>query len=111
MVECGWLPLSGVGRREDGWDEVFELRGEDGLAKLYTTWWSRPEEERPVAELWYEPTKTRESFNAGFVDYFTGEYELIEKGLTGQQVPLATAEEACKVDELIEGVFEAAKVQ
>lgn len=110
MVECGWLPLSGVGRRENGWDEVLELRGDEGLARLFTTWWSRPESEVPVAELWHEPTKTRESYNAGSVDYFVREYELIEQALAGKTVPLATVEEACRVDELIEGVFKTAGV-
>jgi len=111
IVECGWLPLSGVGRRENGWDEVLELRGDEGLAKLYTTWWARPESEVPIAELWHEPSKTREEANLGSVDYFARQYELIEKALAGESVPLATVEDACRVDELIENIFDAAGVK
>jgi len=111
MVECGWLPLSGVGRRENGWDEVLELRGDEGLAKLYTTWWARPESEVPVAELWHEPGRTREQYNAGSVDNFVRQYELIEQALAGASVPLATAEDGCRADELIEDIFNAAGVE
>jgi len=108
-VECGWLPLTGVGRRENGWDEVLELRGDDGLARLFTTWWDRPETESPVADLWHEPTRQTETFNAGPVDYFAKEYELIALALQGQKVPLATVTEAAAVDTLISDVFAAAK--
>jgi len=108
MVECGWVPLHGVGRREDGFDEFVELRGDEGLAKVYTTMWYRPEHESPVAELWYEPTSTREKFNAGSVNYFVRQIEYIERALAGKSVPLATAEEACHVDELMDAMYEAA---
>jgi predicted dehydrogenase len=110
MVECGWLPLSGVGRRENGWDEVLEFRGDEGLAKLFTCWWARPESEVPVAELWHEPSKTREECNLGSVDYFNSQYELIEQALGGKSVPLATVEDGCRVDELIDGIFDAAGI-
>jgi len=108
-VECGWLPLSGVGRRENGWDELLELRGDAGLATLHTTWWERPQFESPVAEIWDEALRTRESFNAGMIDNFEEEYRLIRAALSGEDVPLATAEEACAVDTLIDDIFAAAR--
>jgi len=108
-LECGWLPLFGVGKRENGWDELLELRGEAGLSTLHTTLWERPQFESPVAELWDESIKTKESFNAGMVDNFQEEYRLIEKALSGETVPLATAEEAFAVDQLIDDIFAAAK--
>lgn len=109
IIECGWLPLSGVGRRENGWDEVVELRGDEGLARIYSTWWDRPEIETPVAELWNENTRQNEQFNAGSVDYFAKQYELIGRSLAGEQVPLATATEATTVDLLIDQIFAAAR--
>lgn len=109
-VECGWLPLFGVGKRENGWDELIELRGEAGLATLHTTWWERPQFESPVAELWDETLKTKESFNAGMVDNFQEEYRWIAKALDGEQVPLATVEEAFAVDRLIDDIFTAAGI-
>ena len=107
-VECGWSPLTGVGRREDGWDEVLELRGDAGQARLFTTWWDRPDHEAPVADLWLQSTTTRESFNGGSVDYFAKQYELIELALRGEPTPLATAEDGYRVDQLIDDVFAAA---
>ncbi|MCD9026170.1 Gfo/Idh/MocA family protein [Cohnella silvisoli] len=109
-VECGWLSLFGVGRRENGWDELIELRGDEGLATLHTTWWERPQFESPVAELWDESLKAKESFNAGMVDNFQEEYRLIEKALSGESVPLATVEEAFAVDQLIDDIFAAAGI-
>jgi len=110
VVECGWLPLFGVGKRENGWDELIELRGETGLATLHTTWWERPQFESPIAELWDETKKTKESFNAGMVDNFQEEYRWIEKALQGESTPLATAQEAYEVDRLIDDIFAAAGI-
>lgn len=110
VVECGWLPLSGVGKRENGWDELLELRGESGLATLHTTWWERPQFESPVAELWDESIKSKESYIGGMIDNFQEEYRWIEKALAGENTPLASAEEAYAVDRLIDDIFEAAGV-
>jgi predicted dehydrogenase len=103
-IECGWLPLSGVGFRENGWDEVLELRGDDGLARLFTTWWDRPDTEAPIADLWQETTRTRESFNAGAVDWWTSQYQMLAQALAGETTPLCTAAEATAVDELIDEI-------
>jgi len=110
-VECGWLPLTGVGKRDNGWDELIELRGENGLATLHTTWWERPQFETPIAELWNEASRTKESFNAGMFDNFQEEYRWIEKALSGEQTPLATPTEALAVDQLIDDIFAAAGIQ
>ncbi|MFC5402147.1 Gfo/Idh/MocA family protein [Cohnella soli] len=110
-VECGWLPLFGVGKRENGWDELLELRGDSGLGTLHTTFWERPQYESPVAELWDESLKTKESYNAGMVDNFEEEYRLIKMALSGEKVPLATADEALAVDRLIDDIFAAASIR
>lgn len=104
-VECGWLPLSGIGPRDNGWDEVIELRGDQGMARLFGSWWDRPDVEAPVADLWLESTRTRESFNAGAVDYFMTEYKMIAQALAGASVPLATAMQAAEVDRLIDEIY------
>lgn len=108
-IECGWLPLSGVGFRENGWDEVLELRGDDGLARLFTTWWDRPDTEAPIADLWTESTRTREVFNAGTVDWWTSQYQMLGKAITGEKTPLCTAAEATAVDALIDEIHAVAK--
>lgn len=109
-VECGWLPLFGVGRRENGWDELLELRGEEGLATLHTTWWERPQFESPVAEIWDEGKKAKESYNAGMIDNFQEEYRWIERALAGEETPIATVREALAVDRLIDDIFAAAGI-
>lgn len=110
-LECGWLPLFGVGKRENGWDELIELRGENGLATLHTTWWERPQYESPIAELWDESLRTKESYNAGMIDNFQEEYRWIERALQGEQTPLATVDEAYAVDRLIDDIFTAAGIE
>ena len=108
-VECGWLPLSGVGPRDNGWDEVIELRGDEGLTRLVGTWWDRPDTEAVVADLWHEPSHTRESFNPGPVDYWTSQYAMLGRALAGEKTPLCTADEATAVDALIDEIHAVAQ--
>ncbi|CAN5508546.1 Gfo/Idh/MocA family oxidoreductase [soil metagenome] len=104
-VECGWLPLTGIGPRDNGWDEILELRGDEGFARLIGNWWDRPDIEPSIADLWHEPSRTRETFNPGAVDYFMTEYQMIADALAGKPTPLATAEQATKVDELLDEIY------
>jgi len=109
-IECGWLPLTGIGPRDNGWDEVLELRGDEGFARLMGNWWDRSDSEASIADLWHEPSRTRETYNPGPVDYFMTEYQMIAKALAGENAPLATAEQATKVDELIDEIYAKAGV-
>lgn len=108
-IECGWLPLTGVGPRDNGWDEMLELRGDEGHARLFGNWWDRSDSDPSVADLWHEPTHTREVFNPGPIDYFMTEYQMIARSLRGEATPLCTPAQATKVDELIDQIYAAAK--
>lgn len=104
-IECGWLPLTGVGPRDNGWDELLELRGDEGHARLVGNWWDRSDSDPSVADLWHEPTKTRETYNPGPVDYFMTEYQMIARALQGESTPLCTPAQATAVDALIDDIY------
>ncbi len=55
------------------------------------------------------PTHEHTTFNAGSVNYYEEQFRYIEQALAGQAAPLATAEDACRVDEVINAIFDAAR--
>src|SRR5262249_29295161 len=71
LLDCAFLPLTGIGRRENGHDELLELRGDAGLARVITPWSSRPETDAPVCEHWDEATKSWSGMTLNGVDYYT----------------------------------------
>jgi len=104
QLDVGNLPLHGVGKNENGWDEFIELRGEEGLARLYTPRWNMASDEPAIAELWHEPSKSWERYNCGPADYYTREFEWIGDALRGGEVPLATAEDGLAVDRVLDAI-------
>jgi predicted dehydrogenase len=111
MIDAAFLPLSGIGKYGNGWDELVELRGDAGLARITNGWWDRPETEAPVAELWDEQKKAWEVFRGQNVDWFVAEHRLIAQALKGEIVRLAGAQDGLRIDQLIEDVYKAAGVR
>jgi predicted dehydrogenase len=109
VMECCFLPLTGTGRRENGRDEMIELRGDSGLARVFTPWADRPEIDAPVAEHWDEATKSWEGSTVNNVNYYTREFEYIALALKGESVPLARGEDGLRVDDLVEQIGQAAR--
>ncbi len=107
LLDSSFSPLTGVGRRENGRDELIELRGDAGLARIFTPVADRPETDAPVAEHWDEASKGWEGSTINGVNYYTREFEYIALALRGETVPLATGEDGARVDALIDDIVRA----
>jgi predicted dehydrogenase len=110
LLESLFSPLSGVGLRENGRDEMIELRGDEGLARVQTTLWEQPMIQYPIAERWSEADHAWERYSPGPVDNMEQQYRYIAGALggSGETCPLATAEEALRLDELMQDIALAA---
>ena len=109
VMDCCFLPLTGTGRRENGRDELIELHGDAGLARVFTPWADRPETDAPVAEHWDEASKSWAGSTVNNVNYYTREFEYIDLALKGESVPLARGEDGLRVDELVELIAQSAR--
>lgn len=109
-LEVGWLGHSNAGPRHDGWDEMIQICGVDGILTLSTTFWNRLELV-PSVELYTETSRSTQVFAEGPVDYFVEEIEdFVHRVETGLE-PAITVEDGWWVDRLIEGIYQASAEQ
>ena len=105
LLEVGWFEHTNRGRLADGWDEMFQLRGRDGVLTNYPTFWDRPTALVPSTELYLEATHATQQFTFGPVDYFAEEMkDFVHRVSTGEP-PSVTVEDGCWVDSIIDALY------
>lgn len=105
LFENGWFGYMNWGPRGDGWDEMFQLRGLNGVITLYPGFWDRPASVVPFLELYTDQTHTTQVFAFGPVDYFEEEIkDFVQRVATGQE-PSISVEDGYWVDRLIHTIY------
>ena len=111
LFENGWFEHTNWGPKNDGWDEMFQLRGPGGILTLTPTFWDRPTALVPSVELYLEQAHTRQTFASGPVDYFVEEIKDFVLGCThppgsaAGEKPAVTVEDGYWVDRLIHTIY------
>ncbi len=111
LLETGWLPLSGIGFREDGWDEMIEIRGKKGKLNLFTTTWDRPETSVPKVELYLEETGEKKTFISGSHNYFLLQVEEFVKCVNSGEKSkiLANVKDGYRTELLLEALYKSSE--
>ncbi|MGQ9629544.1 MAG: Gfo/Idh/MocA family protein [bacterium] len=110
FLEVGWLPLTGVGFRDNGWDELIELRGREGKATIYSTWWDAPDHEIPVAELYTESDKRTQRYAPGRIDYFTEEIKAFVRAVEEGRPLSPDVVDGYKVEAITYALYESSEI-
>ncbi|MCP4166305.1 MAG: Gfo/Idh/MocA family oxidoreductase [Chloroflexi bacterium] len=105
LFECGWFEHSNHGPKQDGWDELYQLRGPEGVATLYPSFWDRPTTLVPTAELYTEATHSTQRFAEGPFDYFAAEIADFVERVEQNRDPSITVDAGYKVDRLIQAMY------
>jgi len=103
FFECGWLPLSHIGRLGDGWDERIEVTGDCGRVELFTTWWDRPSLS-PLLRVYCEGMPSRE-FHFESTDAFTSEITAFLNAVKNGEDVTPNAEDGLHVQEVLEAMY------
>jgi predicted dehydrogenase len=105
LFECAWFEHSNRGPNRDGWDEMLQLRGPDGVVTLYPMFWDRPTALVPWAELYTEAARTTETYATGPVDYFAEEIRDFVARVEAGQPPAVTVDDGYWVDRVIHELY------
>jgi predicted dehydrogenase len=73
LLDVGWLGLTGIGHRHDGWDEVFTVTGGKGVVTVRTCWWNQCEVAHTVVEIYTEASHGSRILTFGPPDHFNRE--------------------------------------
>lgn len=108
-LDVAWLPLTGIGHRHDGWDEVFTVTGEKGIIQVRTSWWSQFETGRTVLQVYTETDRSSQVSSFGPPDYFTHEIAAFLKSLKLGEPPQVSLREGVQVQILIDAIFKSSR--
>ena len=105
LFENAWFEHSNAGPKHDGWDEMFQLRGKEGVITLYPTFWDRPTTLVPWLELYTEADHSRTIFSEGPADYFVEEIRDFTARVAAGQPPAVTVDDGYCVDRIIDACY------
>ena len=108
FLEVGWLPLTAVGRREDGWDELIELRGNRGKLTIFSALWDAPTHEIPAVELYTEQDHLTQRWSPGKFNYFDLEIASFVEAVAEQRKPIPNVVDGYRVDAIIDALYRSA---
>ena len=105
LFENAWFEHSNAGPKHDGWDEMFQLRGKEGIITLYPTFWDRPTTLVPWLELYTEADHSRTVYSEGPADYFVDEIRDFTARVEAGQPPAITVDDGYCVDRIIDACY------
>lgn len=105
LFENAWFEHSNAGPKHDGWDEMFQLRGKEGVITLYPTFWDRPTTLVPWLELYTEADHSRTVYSEGPADYFVEEIRDFAARVEAGQPPAITVDDGYCVDRIIDACY------
>jgi predicted dehydrogenase len=109
FLEIGWLPLTGIGHRQDGWDEVFAVTGDQGMLTARTNWWNQVETSRTTLELYKESDQAKRLMTFGPPDHFNREVQGFVETIKAGGQPLVGIEEGYRVQLVIDAIYRSAR--
>lgn len=108
-VDVAWLPLTGIGHRHDGWDEVFTVTGENGVVQVLTSWWSQYETGRTLLKVYSEVDRSTQVNAFGPPDYFTYEIASFLDSIECGEPPQVGLRDGVQVQILIDAIFKSSR--
>jgi predicted dehydrogenase len=105
LFENGWFEHTNWGPKDDGWDEMFQLRGAAGVVTLYPAFWDRPTALVPTLQLYTQESHITQTFAEGPADYFVEEIKEFVQKLAAGQTPAVTVQDGYWVDHLIHAIY------
>jgi len=109
FLEIGWLPLTGIGHRQDGWDEVFAVTGDQGRLAVRTNWWNQVDTSRTSLELYTESDRAKRLMTFGPPDHFNREVRAFVETIESDGQPLVGVQEGYDVQLIIEAIYRSAR--
>lgn len=108
LLETGWIGHANAGPNRDGWDEMIQIRGVNGILTLSTTFWDRPSLV-PCVECYVESEKITWNFAEGPVDSFVEEIKEFVRCVSCGDKPAVTVEDGYWVDRLLHTLYESSQ--
>jgi len=108
LLETGWIGHTNAGTNRDGWDEMIQIRGLEGILTLSTTFWDRPSLV-PFVECYVESEKTTRKFAEGPVDPFVEEMKDFVRRVSSGDKPAITVEDGYWVDRLLHTLYQSSQ--
>jgi predicted dehydrogenase len=105
FLDVGWLGLTGIGHRCDGWDEVFTVTGDKGVVTIRTCWWNQSDAAATVVEVYTEANRASRVLPLGPSDHFNREIAGFLQAIERRGLPEVTLRDGYRVQTLIDAIY------
>jgi predicted dehydrogenase len=110
VLDVGWLELTGIGHRHDGWDEVFSVTGDKGVVTVRTCWWNQYDVAPTIVEVYTEANRTNRVMTFGPPDNFNREVAGFLQAIETGRQPEVTLRDGYHAQVLIDAIYRSNKM-